>query len=112
MQKQRPRIWHTRYLTVAVGWPVGPYDSNRSAPRGYLNRPVVTTDGRLLNAYWSICIPEASHGTNYNEGPDYDVPALHINEPGSRMLPTGHKDGGVAYLHINTEDELRGHVAP
>lgn len=112
MQKQRPRVWHTTYRTVAEGWPVGRYDSDSSAPRGYLNKPVVTTDGRLVDATWGVCFPEPSHGTNYNEGLDYGVPSLHTSQPDSRMLPTGHGDGRLAYLYVNTEEELRGHPAP
>lgn len=112
MQKPRPRVWHTTYRTVAEGWPVGRSDSDSSAPRGYLGNPVVTTDGRLIDATWGVCFPEPSHGTNYNQGPDYGVPALHTCQPDTRMLPTGHADGRLAYLYVNTAEELRGHRAP
>ncbi|WP_006246357.1 hypothetical protein [Mycolicibacterium tusciae] len=112
LQKERPRVWHTTYRTVAEGWPVGRYDSDSSAPRGYLNTPVVTTHGRLVSATWGVCFPEPSRGTNYNKGPDYGVPALHTTQPDSRMLPMGHGDGRLAYLYVNTEDELQAHRAP
>lgn len=112
MQRERPRVWHTTYRTVAEGWPVGHLDSDSSAPPRHLNPPVVTADARLILATWGTCLPAPSHGTNYNKGPDYGVPALHTCQPDPGMMPTGRNGDRFAYLYVNSETELRGPAAP
>ncbi|MBY6537591.1 hypothetical protein HQ325_02795 [Rhodococcus sp. BP-349] len=110
LQSEKPRIWHTSFRVVAEAWPVGRFDNDSSQPDGYLDTPVVTTDGRLVNATWGQCSAEPSRGRNLNEGPDYGVASLFTCETHARMVWRD-RSKHYKYLYVN-DGELSGQNAP